>query len=129
MPVAAGSGHYLHQFNARLEEIFELLGRAFDHQAADEMRLLGRDAHRTVIGMAGAHSDTADGLHGGVGHGDAVGPQRQRLDKVRGLAQTTGDDQRDVAARASAGMVGTEILSRKMTGAAPVPPPRPSSMM
>ena len=29
-------------------------------------------------------------------------------------------------ARASAGIVGTEMLSRKIAGAAPVPPPRPS---
>ena len=29
----------------------------------------------------------------------------------------------------SAGMVGTEILSRNSNGAAPVPPPRPSRMM
>ena len=32
-------------------------------------------------------------------------------------------------ARASAGMVGTEMLSRNMIGAAPVPPPRPSRMI
>ena len=32
-------------------------------------------------------------------------------------------------ARASAGIVGTEMLSRKIKGAAPVPPPRPSRMM
>ncbi|MEO1398105.1 MAG: hypothetical protein AAFU56_04450 [Pseudomonadota bacterium] len=34
-----------------------------------------------------------------------------------------------VRARANAGIVGAEICSRKISGAAPIPPPRPSRMM
>ena len=110
-----------------------------DRQARAQVRLLGRDADRAVVGVAGAHAEAADGLDRGVRDRDAVGAQRQRLDEVGRGAQAAGDDQRDVAggrarsrwrrARASAGMVGTEMLSLKMFGAAPVPPPRPSRMM
>ena len=38
-------------------------------------------------------------------------------------------ESRCLRARASAGIVGTEMLSRKRVGAAPVAPPRPSRMM
>ncbi len=42
---------------------------------------------------------------------------------------STSEMSRCLRARARAGIVGTEILSRKIMGAAPVPPPRPSRMM
>ena len=47
--------------------------------------------------MAGPHGDAVDGLHGGVGNRDCIGAQRQRLDEIRRLAQTAGDDERDIA--------------------------------
>ena len=101
------------------------------------MRLLRRDSDRAIVGVAGAHAEAADRLDRGIGDGDRVGAERQRLGEVGGRAQAAGDDQRHVLrphlsrwrrARASAGMVGTEMLSRKMRGAAPVAPPRPSMM-
>ncbi len=61
------------------------------------MWLLCRYPDRTIVGMAGPHGDAADGLHGGVGNRDCIGAQRQRLDEIRRLAQTAGDDERDIA--------------------------------
>ena len=60
----------------------QLLGRPLHGQPGAQVRLLGGDAHRAVVGVAGAHPDAADRLQGDVRHGDGVGAQRQRLDHV-----------------------------------------------
>ena len=73
-------------------------GGLVDGQPGPQVRLLGGDADRAVVGVAGPHAEAADGLDGRVGHRHGVGAERQGLGEVGGVAQPAGDDQGDVAA-------------------------------
>ena len=89
-----------------------------------QMRLLRGDADRAVVGVAGAHTQAADRLNRCIGYGDGISTQCHGLDKICRQAQATGNHQADIAAATL-----VKILSLNSSGAAPVPPPRPSRMI
>lgn len=91
--MTAGTREDLHELGAGVEEVAETGGGRGDFQALAKVVLLGGDADRAMVGVAGAHGDAADGLHGGVGYRDTVGTEGERFDEVGGGAQTAGGDQ------------------------------------
>lgn len=95
--VPAGTGHDLHQFGAGLKEVGQPPGGDIDFQALAQFRLLGGDARGAEVGVADSGSDTADGLHGGVGDGHAIGPEGECLDEIGMDPQATGYDQGDAS--------------------------------
>ena len=81
----------------RLEVPRQLFRGAIDGEPGPQVRLLGGDAHRAVVGVARPHPDTADRLERGVGDRDRVGTEGERLDHVLGTPEAAGGDERDVA--------------------------------
>ena len=92
MRMTARPRHDLHEFGRGTEEAVELLGAFFDLQPPPQIWLLGRNTDRTVIGVAGPHSQAADCLEGGVGYSDGICAEGQGFDKIRRQPQTAGDD-------------------------------------
>jgi len=94
----AGSSHDLHQLCRRRKEPIQTLCPRIDYQSLPQVRLLGSDAHRTVVGMTRPHAETPDGLDGRVRHRDCIGAERERLDEIGRQTQATGNHQSDVLA-------------------------------
>ncbi len=63
-------------------------GGLLHREPGAQVRLLGRDPDRAVVGVAGAHPEASDGLDGRVGDRHRVGTEGQRLGEVgaRGAA-------------------------------------------
>ena len=86
-----------HQLGDRAEVAGQLPRRPLHGQPRAQVRLLGGDAHRAVVGVARPHPDAADRLQRHIGHRDRVGAQGQRLHHVLGAPEAAGRDERDVA--------------------------------
>lgn len=91
--VSAGAGHDLHQFGGGIKESREAPGSDIDFELFTQLRFLGGDPCRAEICIADAGSHAADGLHGGVGNGHAVGSKGEGLDKISMNPQAASDNQ------------------------------------
>src|SRR4051812_38403582 len=94
--VPARAGQYLHELDCRVEESRETLRRLVDRKPGAQVRLLGCDTDRAVVGVASPHPKATDGLNRAVGDRDRVGSERKRFGEVGRVAQPTRDDERDV---------------------------------
>jgi hypothetical protein len=74
MLMTTGAGHDFYQVIGGTKEIVETLGAALDDQSLAQVRLLGGDTNRAIIGIAGAHAETADGLNRRIGDGNGIRP-------------------------------------------------------
>ena len=80
--VAAGMSHHLHQLGGRIEEPFKIVSGFFTPELRPGIVFLGGNPDRTVVGVAGPHSETADRLHRAVGDSDTVGSECNGFDEV-----------------------------------------------
>lgn len=94
--VATGAGDYGHQFGSGCKEIGQLPGRLLDQEPGAQAFFLRGNADRTVIGFAGSHTQTTDGLKGRIRYGNRIGTQRQRFHKIRRHTQPARNNQRYV---------------------------------
>ena len=99
--VPARAREHLHQLDRRAQEAVQSVRGFVDRQSSAQVRLLGGDADRTVVRVAGAHAEATDGLDRRVRHCDRIGSERERLGKVRSVAQPSGGHQGDVTAVAA----------------------------
>ena len=91
--VTARPGQHLHQLDRGAQEPVEPVRRLVDRQPGPQVRLLGGDADRAVVGVARPHAEAADGLDRRVGDGDRVGAEGERLGDVGSVAEATGRDE------------------------------------
>ena len=59
------------------------------------MRFLRCDPDRAIVCVTGAHSDTADCLHCGIGNCNRIRTQCQRLDEICRFSEASGNHQGD----------------------------------
>jgi hypothetical protein len=67
-----------------LQKPREPLRGRLDREPRAQVRLLGGDPDRTVVGVARAHRDAPDRLQGGIAERDAVGAEGYRRGDVGG---------------------------------------------
>ena len=94
--VAASAGEHLHEIGRGEKEVLEPYGRLCDLQPGAEMIFLSGDSDGAIVRVAHAHRDATDCLHDGIRNRDRIRAERERLGKIRGCAQTAGDDERNV---------------------------------
>jgi len=84
---------------------------AVDGEALAQLGVLGCDADRAVVVVAGAHAEATGGLDRGVAQGDGIGSEGEGLDEVGLGAQASSDDEADVG-----GAPPVEVPSRPGEG-------------
>ena len=89
-----------HEFRTGLEEAVESLGGFLHRQARPQILALSGDPDRAVVGGAGPHAQTANGLHRRVGQSDGIGAECHCLGEVGVGTQTTGHHQGDITSPA-----------------------------
>ena len=137
--MSAGAGHDLHEFDRRIEEVLSKLARADFSTNRRETQIgfcVAMPTGQLLVWQARMPRQP-------MACNAALPSATPSAPSAIALAKSAGVRKPPVAikvtspraflsrcrrARAIAGMVGTEMLSRKISGAAPVPPPRPSKM-
>ena len=84
--------HHRHELDRRGKETRKAFCREVDRQSRPQVFLLGRDADRAVVRVAGAHAEAADRLQRCVRYRDSVCAKRQCLGEVGRMPQAAGGD-------------------------------------
>ncbi len=93
--VTTGAGHYLHELYGTLEVCIELFSGHRDVESFTEFWCLSGYSCGAIVGIANTGAYAADGLHGRVGEGNAIGSESHGFDEVCVSTEATGDDKRD----------------------------------
>ena len=135
--MSAGACHDLHEFDRRRHGTSKALGTRIHIEPRAQLGFLRCNSGGAVVRVAPARANATDGMLRCVCKCDPVRAERQSLDEVGRRSQSpvmmSGTSCRPSRsrwrrARGSAAIVGTEMCSRNINGAAPVAPPLLSSI-